>query len=71
MIFDWIKKRKISVIFLVLGGIGGFLYWRLIGCASGTCPITSNWYASTLYGMLLGWLIGDLAGSLKKKKPEA
>ena len=69
--FNWIKKRQISVIFLFLGGLGGFLYWRLIGCSSGTCPITSHWYASTLYGMLLGWLIGDLIASFRKKKPEA
>ena len=67
---DWIKKRKISVIFLFLGGLSGFLYWKLIGCSSGTCPITSHWYASTLYGMLLGWLTGDLIVSFTKGKPK-
>ncbi len=68
---NWIKKRKISVIFLFLEGLSGFLYWRFIGCSSGTCPITSNWYASTLYGMLLGWLTGDLVASFRKGKTEA
>lgn len=65
---EWIKKRKLSVIFLVIGGFGGFLYWRFVGCSTGTCPITSHWYASTLYGMLLGWLVGDLIASFGKKK---
>ena len=66
---SWIKKRRISAIFLIIGGSGGFLYWNYIGCSTGTCPITSHWYASTLYGMLLGWLVGDLIASFKKEKP--
>ncbi len=68
--FNWINKRRISVIFFLLGGLSGFLYWRIIGCSTGTCPITSHWYASTLYGMLLGWLIGDLIASFKKVNPK-
>ena len=67
--FEWIKKRRLSAFFLIIGGLCGFLYWRFIGCSTGTCPITSHWYASTLYGLLLGWLIGDLIASFKKKKP--
>ncbi|MGA9119143.1 MAG: DUF6132 family protein, partial [Bacteroidota bacterium] len=37
---------------------GGFLYYYFIGCASGTCPITSNPYVSTLYGAGMGLLLG-------------
>lgn len=53
---------------MAVGGVGGFLYWYFVGCATGTCPITSHWYTNTLYGMLLGWLIGDLIESFRKKK---
>lgn len=38
------------------GAIAGFLYWKFVGCASGSCPITSNWMISTLYGGVMGGL---------------
>ncbi len=45
-----------------IGGILGFLYYRLVGCPTGGCPLTSNPYTSTLYGMVLGALIGGRIG---------
>jgi hypothetical protein len=42
-----------------LGAILGFLYYRFIGCASGACPITKNPYSSSLYGAVMGALIGS------------
>ena len=42
------------VVGVVLGALGGFAYYRFVGCASGTCPITSNPYISTVYGALIG-----------------
>lgn len=66
-----IKAKVVSIVCLILGGVSGFLYWKFVGCSTGTCPITSHWYASTLYGMLLGWLIGDMISSLFAKKPSA
>lgn len=43
---------------MAIGLIGGFLYWHFIGCLSGTCPLQSAWYFSTLWGGLLGWFLG-------------
>ncbi len=43
----------------VIGAVLGYLYYKLVGCQSGTCPITSNPYASLLYGAVLGFLISN------------
>jgi hypothetical protein len=45
------------IIGIALGGTAGYLYYRFIGCSTGTCPITSNPYMSIIYGMFLGALI--------------
>ena len=42
---------------IVIGGIAGYLYYYFIGCASGSCAITSNPYLSTIGGSFLGFLI--------------
>lgn len=56
-----------SYIGIIAGGVAGYLYWKFIGCASGTCPITSNKYISVIYGALLGsLLISATAGSASK-----
>ncbi|MBS1519013.1 MAG: rhodanese-like domain-containing protein [Bacteroidetes bacterium] len=53
---------------IVVGGVAGFLYWKFIGCASGTCPITSNKFISIAYGALLGSLLfSSIAGSATRK----
>jgi len=64
------KNRKLStkVILALIGAIGGFLYWKFIGCESGTCPIKSVWYYSTLWGLLMGYVIGDILGSILWKR---
>lgn len=62
------KKYLISGSLAVIGLLGGFLYWRFVGCASGTCPITSNWHMSTLMGGAIGYLAGDSFNDLRTKK---
>lgn len=54
-----IKKSKYIIITtgIVLGTVGGFLYWKFIGCNTGTCPITSNPFISSAYGAVMGGLI--------------
>ena len=46
------------IIGLVIGGAMGYANYRFIGCSTGTCPLTSNPWISTLYGMLLGGMLG-------------
>jgi len=43
---------------VVLGGLAGFAYYYYIGCATGTCPLQSNPYVMTGYGVLLGLVLG-------------
>ena len=62
---SWANKNKLSIIGVAVGAIGGFLYWKLVGCSSGTCMITSKPINSTLYGALMGFL---LFGIFKKEK---
>ncbi|MGL4370051.1 MAG: DUF6132 family protein [Spirochaetota bacterium] len=45
------------VLGIVIGGAGGYAYYRFVGCASGSCPITSNPFSSVVWGALLGALI--------------
>ncbi len=47
------------IIGAIIGGGLGFAYYKLVGCSSGTCPLTSNPVISTIYGMVLGALIGS------------
>ncbi|MCE2683138.1 MAG: DUF6132 family protein [Flavobacteriia bacterium] len=53
----FIRNNRLTLIGIVLGLIGGYLYYDFVGCASGTCPITSKPLNSTLYGALLGGLL--------------
>ena len=49
---SWLLKNKLNVIGIAAGAIAGFMYWNFVGCASGTCMITSKPINSTLYGAL-------------------
>lgn len=51
------KRYGLTLSGVLLGALGGFLYWRLVGCASGTCPITSSPFYSTLWGAAMGGLL--------------
>ena len=55
MIF--LNKYKLTLIGIVLGAIGGYLYYYFVGCASGTCAITLKPLNSSLYGAVIGGLL--------------
>ncbi len=40
-----------------VGAILGFGWYKLVGCSTGACPLTSHPVISTLYGMVVGVLI--------------
>lgn len=54
-----VLKYKLAIAGAVAGAIGGYLYYHYVGCASGTCAITSRPWASVLYGALMGGLLLD------------
>lgn len=37
-----------------LGGLIGFIYYRVVGCRSGACPLTSKWWTAVAYGAVMG-----------------
>jgi hypothetical protein len=64
---DKIKNNIITIAGLGLGMAGGFLYWKYVGCASGTCPLTSNWMIMLVYGGVTGGLLGNMVQDIIKK----
>ncbi len=38
------------------GAAFGYGYYRVVGCRSGVCPLTSSAWRSTLYGAFMGLL---------------
>jgi hypothetical protein len=65
-----IHKHKLSIIGIVAGAIGGYLYYHFVGCASGACAITSKPLNSTLYGAMMGGLLFNMFQKEKIKKNE-
>lgn len=53
------KKQLIyyTLIGLIIGAGAGYLYYHYVGCAGGTCAITSRPVPSTLYGAMMGGLL--------------
>lgn len=47
-------------IIATLAGAGvGFLIYKLVGCRTGSCPITSNPWMSMIWGALIGFLLAS------------
>jgi hypothetical protein len=63
------NKRNLIIIGSIIGGIGGFLYWKFFGCLDGSCPLRSNWMIITGYGILIGYFLVNLI-PIKKEKTE-
>ncbi len=56
----------------LLGGIYGyFIKYKLIGCSTGGCPMTSNPYITTFYGIMIGVIIVGIFTTPKNKDTES
>ncbi len=60
----WLKRG----VYGIAGAAAGYAYYHFIGCATGTCPISSNPYLMTGYGALVG-LILALPSSRSNRNP--
>jgi len=69
-LFNFIKKHRLTTLGIIVGSVGGFLYWRFMGCTSGTCPITSSPLMSILWGAILGGLLFDMFKKKNNKQHE-
>jgi hypothetical protein len=68
---NFFRKNIITIILGFIGLITGLLYWKFVGCADGTCPIKSNIYLMTVYGGVIGALLGNvIQGFTAKKQPK-
>lgn len=64
---NFLSKYKLTLIGIMVGAIGGYLYYYFVGCTSGTCAITSKPVNSTLYGALMGGLLLSIFKKENKK----
>ena len=63
-------KYALPAALALLGAIGGYCYYRFVGCATGTCAIASNPYISTIYGGVIGALLGSAFAPKKQSGGE-
>jgi hypothetical protein len=61
------KAILITGIGIATGALAGYGYYFFVGCASGSCAITSKPLNSTLYGALMGGLVFNMLVKETKK----
>lgn len=67
---NWFKRNAAYCIGALLGGLAGYVYYLKIGCVSGTCMISSRPLNSSLYGALMGALIGGMFIKKQLEQPD-
>lgn len=55
-----LKNWLIPLLFTLGGALVGLAYYYFVGCATGSCAITSNPINSMLYMGLMGWLLSGV-----------
>ncbi len=52
-----VKAMALRIVLgLVIGGVLGYAYQRLVGCSTGTCPLTATPLRAITYGAVMGLL---------------
>lgn len=49
----------VSLSYALGGAALGYGWFRVVGCSTGSCPLTSHAWSATLYGLVLGLLWGS------------
>jgi hypothetical protein len=63
----WLISNRLYCFGALIGAVAGYLYYKFVGCVTGTCVISSNPVRSTLYFSVMG---GLLFGMFKKEKKD-
>ena len=60
------KKVLFSIVFTLLGGFAGYLYYTFYPCPTGTCVIASSVWSTMAYTGMIGFLVSYVLYQLKK-----
>lgn len=52
----------------IVGGIAGYIYYKEIGCSTGTCPITSKPLNSVIYFSVLSYFVTGTIRDFKAQR---
>jgi len=61
------KIKKYEIALVTVGAVLGYAYWSMWGCTS-NCALKSQWWATILWGGLLGWVIAGFIRDFEKRK---
>ncbi len=64
----WFNRNILFIIGAIAGSVAGYLYWKFVGCSSGTCAITSKPLSSAIYGAVMGSLLFGMFQPEKSKR---
>ena len=67
----WFSNNLVYIAGGLAGAVAGYIYWQQVGCANGTCTITSRPLNSIIYGAVLGTLIFGLFKKQPKKEEKS
>jgi hypothetical protein len=68
---NWIINNKLYFLGALSGAVAGLLYWKFVGCITGTCAITSSPINSSIYFAILGALFFSLFKKGRSKPTSA